>query len=555
MEIDEVLNLLVDLADTYIIDRPYIVGGLPRDVYLEKSNIKTTDIDITTNSSEVMRLGILLAEEANVTFELSDDGHVTVFTAKFDVDFSSHFVSEAVVKHLNGKNKGLEEAFSRDFTINTLHQDLETREVIDPTGMGFKDIEDKVIRTPVPPEITLTDDPRRIYRAVNLSARYGYEIDDSIVEFVLKNNSLFGSENVKDKYISQKIGKALLENEEFTLKALKKLDLFKYIPLTGKFKEVLIERKMLADYLESSAFDKFAQETEQPASWSNYSSQSGIHSELADWWVNNHKKVPGSWSPDYQSWVRWYMDHYREDWGYRHRSPEDTIEIMEQEASGIVPEKVVAPPTSMTPAKKSKEVDQDRMPRRARKYLAMPGGRVFVKPGVNVDNVTPAVRGFITELGNVAKELGAQIPIITSGWRSIENQSRIMAKNWKNNGGRRTGRAYLEKLYGKRYGGDMATVFENYGMSPEGIAKGVEVINRQPVGSHHIADPGRAVDISLTDGIKEVLDTIKSRGAFDIKIVDETNTAGPHYHVGVRGQTSRASRRADLLKLANITDN
>ena len=98
MDLGEVLKLTADIADTYLIDKPYIVGGLPRDVYLKKEEIKTTDVDITTNSSEVLRLGILLAEELNETFELSDNGHVTVFTDKFDLDFSSHFVSEAVVK-------------------------------------------------------------------------------------------------------------------------------------------------------------------------------------------------------------------------------------------------------------------------------------------------------------------------------------------------------------------------------------------------------------------------------------------------------------------------
>jgi tRNA nucleotidyltransferase/poly(A) polymerase len=255
VELGEVLKLTAEVADTYLIDKPYIVGGLPRDVYLKRNEIKTTDVDLTTNSSEVLRLGILLADELNVTFELSDDGHITVFTDKFDLDFSSHFVSEAVVDYLDGENKGLEEAFSRDFTINTLHQDLITRKISDPTGKGFYDINDKVIRTPVPAGITLTDDPRRIYRAINLAARYGYKIDKEITDFVLKSPELFSGESVKDKYITVKISKALKENEELTLSMLKELGLFKNVPLVGTFKDVLVKRKLLAEYLESSAID------------------------------------------------------------------------------------------------------------------------------------------------------------------------------------------------------------------------------------------------------------------------------------------------------------
>lgn len=248
MNLKETLVFVANLAETYKVDKPYIVGGLPRDIYLKKE-IKTTDIDLTTNSEEVMRLAILTADELNVTFDLSDDGHATVFTDSFDLDFSSNYVSEAVVEYLDGKYSDVQEAFSRDFTINTLHQDLITNEIIDPTEMGFEDIKNKVIRTPVPPEITLTDDPRRVYRAINLAARYGFRISDDIVKFTLNNPDLFSSEKVKDKYITVKISKALKENEEFTLKLLKELGLFKNVPLSGHFKNVLIARKMLADYL------------------------------------------------------------------------------------------------------------------------------------------------------------------------------------------------------------------------------------------------------------------------------------------------------------------
>lgn len=248
MDLGETLSLVAQIAEKYLVDKPLIVGGLPRDVYLKKE-IKTTDVDLTTNSPDVLRLGILVANELNVTFELSDDGHLTVFTDSFDLDFSSNFISEGVVEHLGDKFQEYHEAYSRDFTINTLHQDLITREIEDPTGQGFEDIKNKIIRTPVPPEITLTDDPRRIYRAVNLAARYGYRIDPPIVKFVLDNPEIFSSENVKDKYISVKISKALKEDPELTLHLLRELDLLKNVPLSGYFKDVLIANKLLVEYL------------------------------------------------------------------------------------------------------------------------------------------------------------------------------------------------------------------------------------------------------------------------------------------------------------------
>ncbi len=252
MGLREVLAQIDAMAKKYHIDKPYIVGGLPRDIYMKNTPLKTADIDLTTNSPEVLRLGIMVAAELNVTFELSDDGHMTVYTDDFDLDFSSNFISTAVGEYLGEDAKNLGEAFSRDFTINTLHQDLITKKIVDPINMGFDDINNKIIKTPVPARITLTDDPRRAYRAINLAARYGFKIHEDIKTFTIDNPKLFSSENVKDKYVAVKISKALKEDEEYTLTLLKELGLFGNVPLSGLFKDILIERKLLSDYLSDS---------------------------------------------------------------------------------------------------------------------------------------------------------------------------------------------------------------------------------------------------------------------------------------------------------------
>ncbi len=248
MELNEVLNIIADMAELYKINKPYIVGGVPRDMYMKKK-IKTSDVDITTNSFDATRLALLIADKINMTFELADDGHVTVFTDDFDLDFSSHFVSEGVKKFLKGRDKEYEEVYSRDFTMNTLHVDLRTKAVFDPTGMAIKDIEEKVIRTPVPASITFTDDPRRIYRAVELASRYNFSIDKEIIDFAKSNPDVFASSKIKDKYVAVKINKAMKENKDYAISLLKELNLFKKVPLVGEFKNILIEKKLLEEYL------------------------------------------------------------------------------------------------------------------------------------------------------------------------------------------------------------------------------------------------------------------------------------------------------------------
>lgn len=554
MGLKDILKLVQSVADKYMIDKPYIVGGLPRDIYMKIPNVKTTDIDLTTNSPEVLRLGILLADELNVTFELSDDGHITVFSDEFDLDFSSHFVSDKVIEYLNGEHKGLEEAFSRDFTINTLHQDLVSGEILDPTGFGFKDIENKLIKTPVPAAITLMDDPRRAYRAINLAARYNFDIDADIKNFVIENAEVFSASKIKDKYIAVKINKALKTNEALTLKLLKEMKLFDDVPLSGYFKEVLIKNKILVDYLGDSALDnKFAFDI---SDWDQYASQGPAYKTLSDWWKQNARRMPGHRNPTYQDWNRWYMDKFRREWRGIHKNPEETLNIMKNE--------IDSKPDLFKGFRTRKQElydlltdtrdGGDRVPERAKNYQAIHEGKIFVKPGVNIENVTPATKSFIKEVAEVAQELGAQVPIITSGYRSIEEQVSLMAKNWSDNGGRRGGRNYLIDLYGRNYGGAMADIFEEYGRGPEALVLGIEVIRNQPTGSSHILNPGQALDFSLTTGIKKVLDTIKSRGRFDMKIVNESRMAGPHFHVSIRGENSRRAaiqlRKERLTKLS-----
>jgi len=71
----------------------------------------------------------------------------------------------------------LDDVLRRDFTINTLLENLHTGEVQDLTGKAISDIRDKIIRTPADPHTTFEDDPLRMLRAVRFATRLGFSID------------------------------------------------------------------------------------------------------------------------------------------------------------------------------------------------------------------------------------------------------------------------------------------------------------------------------------------------------------------------------------------
>lgn len=65
----------------------------------------------------------------------------------------------------------LDDAKRRDFTINTLLRNLHTGEMLDPLGTGLQDLRERVLRTPLDPGATFSDDPLRMLRAVRFRWR------------------------------------------------------------------------------------------------------------------------------------------------------------------------------------------------------------------------------------------------------------------------------------------------------------------------------------------------------------------------------------------------
>ena len=157
MNFDDIYSKILKICKENYIAEPYIVGGVPRVLYLnrigeaqerafeargrvsrrlqvlqmEGGNAPVEDyrdIDITTNDADITRLAITLANELNSNFKLFSDGHVSVYLDDIMFDFSSNFISDDVVeyimKELNIKDEKLFEVYSREFTINTLHKRL-----------------------------------------------------------------------------------------------------------------------------------------------------------------------------------------------------------------------------------------------------------------------------------------------------------------------------------------------------------------------------------------------------------------------------------------------
>lgn len=161
----------------------FIIGGFVRDLIL---NRQISEIDFL-----VLGSGTGFAERYA---EKLDVKNVTVFrnfgTAHFRYeDYDLEFVGARKESYSRNSRKPAvftgsfwDDINRRDFTINTLAISLNKEnygELIDTYG-GIKDLENKLIKTPIDPLITFDDDPLRIMRAFRFASQLDFRLDDSI---------------------------------------------------------------------------------------------------------------------------------------------------------------------------------------------------------------------------------------------------------------------------------------------------------------------------------------------------------------------------------------
>lgn len=169
----------------------YVIGGFVRDLYLKR---KSKDIDIVTIGS-----AIELAKK--VSEKLKNKPQVNVFknfgTAMLKYkDIEIEFVGARKESYQRGSRKPIVENGTleddqnrRDFTINALALGLNKSnfgELVDPFN-GINDLKNKIIRTPLEPDITFSDDPLRMMRAIRFSSQLGFEIQTDTLQSVTKN--------------------------------------------------------------------------------------------------------------------------------------------------------------------------------------------------------------------------------------------------------------------------------------------------------------------------------------------------------------------------------
>ena len=170
----------------------YVIGGFVRDLILGRNSKKDIDIVAVGSGIELaLKVSELLPRKPKVQV-FKTYGTAMLRFQDIDIEFvgarkeSYHFESRNPVV----ENGTLEDDQNRrDFTINALALSLSKEnfgELLDPFN-GLEDLKSKIIKTPLDPDITYSDDPLRMMRGIRFATQLGFEIDADSLQSIEKN--------------------------------------------------------------------------------------------------------------------------------------------------------------------------------------------------------------------------------------------------------------------------------------------------------------------------------------------------------------------------------
>jgi poly(A) polymerase len=200
-----VFRLVSQVADEMNVEC-YVIGGYVRDIFLRRTS---KDIDFVVVGS-----GVALAEA--VAKKMGKQSKVTVYknfgTAQVKYKgYELEFVGARKESYTHDSRKPIVEDGTleddlkrRDFTINTLALCINRArfgELVDYFN-GLQDLENRIIRTPLDPNITFSDDPLRMMRAIRFASQLGFDIHPETFDAIVANReriSIVSAERITDE--------------------------------------------------------------------------------------------------------------------------------------------------------------------------------------------------------------------------------------------------------------------------------------------------------------------------------------------------------------------
>lgn len=203
---NKIFKIITQAAKELNVDS-YVIGGFVRDLILQRNHKKDIDIVAVGSGIELaLKVSGLIPHHPKVQV-FKNYGTAMLRYEDMDIEFvgarkeSYQFESRNPVV----ENGTLEDDQNRrDFTINALALSLNESnygQLVDPFD-GLTDLKNKTIKTPLNPDITYSDDPLRMMRAIRFASQLGFEIEAGSLEAISRNKdriSIISGERIVDE--------------------------------------------------------------------------------------------------------------------------------------------------------------------------------------------------------------------------------------------------------------------------------------------------------------------------------------------------------------------
>lgn len=209
----------------------YVIGGYVRDLYLNRSS---KDIDIVVIGSGIELAEAVAKKLGNIKLSVFKNFGTAMLKYR---DLEIEFVGARKESYHRDSRKPIVEDGTleddqnrRDFTINALALSLNKEtfgDLLDPFN-GIEDLKNRIIKTPLDPKITFSDDPLRMMRAIRFAAQLGFTIEEHTINGIMETKERISI--VSMERISDEMNKIMMSSQPSTgFKLLEKTGLLAII--------------------------------------------------------------------------------------------------------------------------------------------------------------------------------------------------------------------------------------------------------------------------------------------------------------------------------------
>lgn len=219
MDIMKIFHLIAKISKE-IKTPAYVVGGFVRDELLGRGQKKDIDVVVAGSGVEFAKaFAEMLGAEAGTLVEFSEfdtaryiipaADHGSLITDNLEVEFAgarAESYRSASRKPIVEPATIEEDLSRRDFTVNAMARKVgaggKLGKILDPFG-GQKDAREKVLRTPLDPDATFSDDPLRMLRAARFAAQLDFEIENETLAAMHRNRkrlSIISAERIQEEF-------------------------------------------------------------------------------------------------------------------------------------------------------------------------------------------------------------------------------------------------------------------------------------------------------------------------------------------------------------------